>query len=70
MLKIDGDRCDEMSNSQERLYQASRIVEIVATDLCDFVGRSAQINDFEVVELVGRLDLAVDVIRWANGAVP
>jgi hypothetical protein len=68
MLKIIGDRCDEMSNSQERLYQASRIVEIVATDLCDFVGRSTQINDFEVVELVGRLDLAVEVIRWANGA--
>lgn len=58
-----------MSNTKERIYQASRIVEVVASDLCDFVGRTSSIDDFEVFDLVGRLDLAVDVIRRANGGL-
>lgn len=57
-----------MPSNQESLYQVSKIVELVAEDLCSCLGDDQDIQYFEIVELVGRLDLVVDLIRHANGA--
>jgi hypothetical protein len=57
-----------MPTRQERLFQASRIVEVVADDLCDHLKQSIPIREADIMELVKRLDLVVDEIRRANGA--
>lgn len=57
-----------MPSAQENLYQVSRIIEIVADDLYSFVGRSEPLQLFEALDLSGRLDFVVEVIRQANGA--
>jgi hypothetical protein len=57
-----------MSTYQERLYNASRVIEGVSLCLLDYASSADQIDYFDLIELVGRLDLAVDAIRSLNGA--
>jgi len=57
-----------MSTNQERLYCASQIVNCVANVLIDFAKCSQQMETFDLMELAGRLDIAVDTIRNASGA--
>ena len=57
-----------MSIQQENLYAASRVVAMVADCLIDYASCPAEVGTFELLELAGRLDLAVDAIRLANGA--
>jgi len=57
-----------MGSTQERLYQASRIVDGVAACLLDYVSCEMAVEFFDVLELVGRLDIAIEIIRSANGA--
>jgi len=57
-----------MNSYQERLYQASQLIDGVATCLVDYASCGEFIEFFDVFELVGRLDLAIEVIRQANGA--
>ena len=57
-----------MSTQQESLYAISRTIAMVADCLLDFASCDGEIGTFELLELVGRVDLAVDAIRLANGA--
>jgi hypothetical protein len=57
-----------MRSEQEALYQARKIVSNVADFLIDFVACDQVLEFSGVAELIGRLDLAVEVIRMANGA--
>jgi hypothetical protein len=57
-----------MSTNQERLYNASRVIEGVSIFLLDYATSTGEIDYFDLIELVGRLDLAVDAIRSLNGA--
>jgi hypothetical protein len=57
-----------MQSDQESIYQASRMVEGVVACLLDYASFSHEIELFDVMELIGRLDLAVGVLRRANGA--
>lgn len=57
-----------MSMQQESLYAASRIVAMVAECLFDYANCDGDVGTFELLELAGRLDIAVDAIRLANGA--
>jgi hypothetical protein len=57
-----------MSTNQERLYNASRVVEGVSLCLLECASSHTVFDYFDLIELVGRLDLAVDVIRELNGA--
>ncbi len=41
---------------------------MVADCLIDYASCGGEVGTFELMELAGRLDLAVDVIRVANGA--
>jgi len=58
-----------MTTNQERLYHASRLVEGVSLCLFDYASCAGVIDYFDLIELVGRLDLAVDTIRGLNGAL-
>ena len=62
------DRCEFMQTHQERLYIASRIVDGVADCLVDYASCNQSAELFGLLELVGRLDLAVVTIRDVNGA--
>ena len=57
-----------MSVEQEKLYAASRIVAMVADCLLDYASCEGEVGTYDLLELVGRLDLAVDAIRLVNGA--
>ena len=57
-----------MSTSQERLCAASRLIGGIADVLIDFASCPGEIELFDLLELAGRLDLAVDAIRLAYGA--
>ena len=57
-----------MSVEQEKLYAASRIVAMVADCLLDYASCEGEVSIYDLLELVGRLDLAVDAIRLVNGA--
>lgn len=57
-----------MQTQQERLYITSRIVEGVADCLVDYASCDQPIELFDLLELVGRLDLVVAAIRDVNGA--
>ena len=52
-----------MQSEQERLYQASRLIEGVAACLIDFSSCRGPIDFFEIMDLVGRLEFAADTIR-------
>jgi hypothetical protein len=57
-----------MQPSQERLYQVCQLIERVATCILDYASCELPMELFDAMELVGRLDLAVEVIRQENGA--
>jgi hypothetical protein len=57
-----------MATSQEKLYAASRIVAMVADCLLDYTSCGGEISTYDLLELVGRLDIVVDAIRQVNGA--
>ena len=52
------------------LYQASRIAEVVAEDLREFVLNDGPIWDFEICELAERIDLAVELTLSVEGSIP
>jgi hypothetical protein len=57
-----------MQTEKESLHQVSQIISSVADCLIDYASCD-QVIEFAVnAELAGRLDLAVEVIRMANGA--
>lgn len=58
-----------MPTNQERLYHVSRLIEGVSLCLFDYASCVGVIDYFDLMELVGRLDLAVDAIRSTNGAL-
>ena len=57
-----------VNSSQERLYQVCQLIDHVATCVLDYASCGQAIELFDAMELAGRLDLAVDVIRQENGA--
>jgi hypothetical protein len=57
-----------MQTDQERLYIASRLVSGVADSLTEFASCSGVMEMWDLMELVGQLEIAVDTIRLANGA--
>ena len=57
-----------MQSERERLHQISRIIEDVTACLVDISDGPGPIEYLEVMELVGRLDFAVDSIRLMSGA--
>jgi hypothetical protein len=57
-----------MSTKEERLYHASRLIEGVSLCLLEYASSPGEIHYFDLVELIGRLDIAVDSIRSLNGA--
>ena len=57
-----------MPTFQERFYQVSRIVELVSDDLFEMANGNSTLTFSNLIDLTGRLDLAVEVIRRANGA--
>jgi hypothetical protein len=52
----------------ERLYIASNLISEVSNVLADFANWSVPLEFFELLELVGKLNIVVDVIRTACGA--
>ena len=52
-----------MQTDQERLYVASRLVSGVADCLTEFASCSGAIEMWDLMELVGQLEIAVDTIR-------
>ena len=57
-----------MQSNQERLYIASRMVGGVADCLIEFASYTDAIELWDLMELAGQLETAVDTIRLANGA--
>jgi len=57
-----------MHSSEERLYQICQLIDHVATCILDYSSCGQAIELFDAMELAGRLDLAVQVIRQENGA--
>jgi len=57
-----------MQSSQERLYQICQLIDHVAICILDYASCGQAIELFDAMELAGRLDLAVEVIRQENGA--
>ena len=57
-----------VQSSQERLYQICQLIDHVATCILDYSSCGQAIELFDAMELAGRLDLAVKVIRQENGA--
>jgi len=57
-----------MQSNQERLYFASRMVRGVADCLIEFSNYSGGMELWDLMELAGQLEIAIDTIRPANGA--
>jgi hypothetical protein len=57
-----------MQTNQERLYIASRTIGGVADCLSEFARCAYEPELWDLMELVGQLEMAVDAIRTANGA--
>ena len=57
-----------MQSSQERLYQICQLIEHVATCILDFADCGVPMELFDAMELAGRLELAIHVIRQESGA--
>jgi hypothetical protein len=57
-----------MQTDQERLCIASRMVSGVADCLTEFASCTELIELWDLTELAGQLEVAVDTIRLANGA--
>jgi hypothetical protein len=52
-----------VQSDQERIYQASRIVEGVALCLLDYALSISDFDRFDAAELAGRLEFAADAMR-------
>jgi hypothetical protein len=57
-----------MQTDQERPYIARRMVSGVADCLTEFASCTDEIELWDLMELAGQLEIAVDTIRVANGA--
>ena len=57
-----------MQSEQEHPYQISRIIEGVSACLVDYASCPGPIEFFDFMELVGRLEFAVDSIHLINDA--
>ena len=57
-----------MRSQQEQFHAASRVIEGVADCLVDYASCSQFVELYDLLEFKGRLELAVFVIREANGA--
>jgi hypothetical protein len=57
-----------MQTDQERLYIASRMVSGVADCLTELASITDNIELWDLLELAGELEVAVNTIRLANGA--
>lgn len=57
-----------VQSSQERLYQVCQLIDHVATCVLDYASCGLAMELFDAMELVGRLDIAIEVIRQENGA--
>jgi hypothetical protein len=57
-----------MESKQERLYIASQLIGAVANCLIDNAGCGLPLEFEDLMELVGRLDIAIEAIRFSNGA--
>lgn len=49
------------------MYQVSRIIRLVADDLSTRIIGATGVDEYEILEFVERLDLAVELIRSLNG---
>ena len=58
----------EVQTDQERLYAANKMVSGVAERLTEFASYAGLIELWDLMELVGQLEIAVETIRLANGA--
>jgi hypothetical protein len=58
----------EVQTDQERLYAANNMVSGVAERLTEFASYAGLIELWDLMELVGQLEIAVETIRLANGA--
>jgi len=58
-----------MQTDQERLYMASSMVSGVAECLIEFASCTDVVELSDFMELVGQLEIVVDVIRLVNGAI-
>lgn len=56
-----------MPSNQESMYQVSRIIRLVADDLSTRIIGATGVDEYEILEFVERLDLAVELIRSLNG---
>jgi hypothetical protein len=54
--------------NQERLYQACQLIDQVAVCILDYTSCGQAVDYFDAMELVGRLDLAIQIVRMENGA--
>ena len=71
LFPVSGDSTQPLflvQTRQERLYQVSQIIERVAACILDFGDSGQRLELFDVMEPAGRLDVAVQAIRWENGA--
>jgi hypothetical protein len=57
-----------MQSEREHIYQISLIVEGVAACLVNYCTCHGSMDYFEAIELVGRLEFAVDSMRQISGA--
>lgn len=51
------------------VFQASQLIKGVSLCLFDYASFAGEIDYFDLMELVGRLDLAVEAIDSLNGAL-
>ena len=58
----------EVKTDQERLCAASKMVRGVAERLTEFASYADLIELWDLMEIVGQLEIAVETIRLANGA--
>jgi hypothetical protein len=56
-----------MPSNQEIFYQAERIVKLAVADLRESIAIEMPLWDFEVTDICGRLDCAIQMIRRTNG---
>lgn len=55
-----------MKTNQERIYVACQMIDGVANSLLDLTSCGVEISYFDLIDLIGRLDLAVFAIRQTN----
>ena len=56
-----------VTSRQEQIYIASQIISAVADCFIDYSSCGGLADTYELMELAGRLDVAIATIRQANG---